>query len=283
MSEQEKPMDDKSYDLNKLFDFFEYWRKHTHPTEFYNEGWLLKVLVYAITDFGLTDHELYVNEKEQFFSEGLLRSPFLTNGTKNPFAESHTHADGAIGDFSIGNAKHKGLLELTGNKLNIFEAKINSGFSTGVTNASFFNQAARYIACITETIGKEKVLDDLSIGFYLVVPESQFEKKNKKNNDKMNFKEFLNEKHILDIVKRRVDQYKDEADYDERKEWLETKFKPVIEKLAINNLKPLFYEDIIAELKEYTFIDKIKDFYDLCLENNGLEKKYNNTDNIKSS
>ena len=238
MSEQEKPIDDKSYDLNKLFNFFEYWKKHTHPTEFYNEGWLLKVLVYAITDFGKTKNPLYVNEKEQFFSEGLLPSPFLTNGKKKPYAESHTHADGAIGNFTIGNDNTKGLLTLEGNKLFVFEAKINSGFSTGVTNAKFYNQAARYIACITETIGKEKVLDDLLIGFYLVVPKSQFEKKNKKNKDKMNFKEFLNEKHILETVEKRVDDYKDKV----KIEWLETKFRPVLEKIVI---KPLFYEDII--------------------------------------
>jgi hypothetical protein len=39
MSGQEKQIDDKSYNLNKL-------------------------LVFAITDFGKTDHELYVNEKD---------------------------------------------------------------------------------------------------------------------------------------------------------------------------------------------------------------------------
>lgn len=260
-------MDDKSYDLNKLFEFFEYWEKHTHPTEFYNEGWLLKVLVYAITDFGKTEHPLYVNEKEQFFSEGLLRSPFLTKGEKNPFAESHTHADGAIGKFIIGTDSTKGLLKLTGHKLNIFEAKINSGFSKNVTNASFYNQAARYVACIVETIDdadKIETLNDLSIGFYLVVPKDQFEKKNK------NFKKFIDRKHILDTVKRRVDQYKDEDDYEERIEWFETKFKPVLEKIVI---EPLFYEDIITKLEGYTYINEIKGFYDLCIEHNGLGKE----------
>jgi hypothetical protein len=62
-------MDDKSYDLNKLFEFFEYWKTYTYPTEFYNEGWLLKVLVYAITDFGLKYYELYVKKSVEFFSE----------------------------------------------------------------------------------------------------------------------------------------------------------------------------------------------------------------------
>lgn len=254
-------MDDKSYDLNKLFEFFEYWKKHTHPTEFYNEGWLLKVFVFAITDFGKTKHPLFVNEKEQFFSEGLLPSPFLTNGTKNPFAESHTHADGAIGDFNIGNNNTKGLLELKGDKLNIFEAKINSEFSKKVTNASFYNQAARYISCITETIDKAdklEILNDLSIGFYLVVPKDQFKKKK-------HFEEFLVKEHIADTVKKRVEQYENETDYEERIEWFETKFNPVLEKIVI---EPLFYEDIISELQDYKYIDEINNFYNSCIKCN---------------
>lgn len=253
-------MNAKSYDLNKLFEFFENWKKHTHPTEFYNEGWLLKVLVLAITDFGKTKHPLYVNESEKFFSEGLLPSPFLTQGKKNPFAESHTHADGAIGDFSIGNDKTKGLLELNGNKLNIFEAKINSGFSKNVTNAPFYNQAARYVACIAETIDKAdkiKVLDNLSIGFYLLLPKDKYETKN--------FKECLNREHILETVKQRVEQYKDEANYEKRKEWFETKFKPVLQKIVID---PLFYEYIISELQDYKYIDEINNFYKSCKECN---------------
>ena len=266
-------MSDKSYDLNKLFEFFEYWKKHTHPTEFYNEGWLLKVLVYAITDFGktehqLNDHPLYVNEKEQFFSEGLLTSPFLKNGKIKRLAESHTHADGAIGNFEIGSAKNKGLLKLTGNKLNIFEAKINSGFSTGVTNASFYNQAARYVACIAETVDKADkldVLDDLSLGFYLVVPVDQYEKKNKNDKNKMNLKELFNKKHILDTVEKRVGQYEKEADYNDRLDWFEAKFKLILKQLEV---EPLFYEDVIKELEGYKYYDEIQSFYDSC-------KKYN--------
>ncbi|TVZ23447.1 hypothetical protein JM84_2372 [Dokdonia sp. Hel_I_63] len=261
-------MSDKSYDLNKLFEFFEYWKKHTHPTEFYNEGWLLKVLVYAITDFGKIKHPLHVNKNEEFFSEGLLTSPFLKNGKIKRLAESHTHADGAIGNFEIGSAKNKGLLKLIGNKLNIFEAKINSGFSTGVTNASFYNQAARYVACIAETVdkaGKLETLDGLSLGFYLVVPVDQYEKKNKNDKNKMNLKELFNEKHILDTVEKRVDQYKDEDDYGDRKKWFETKFKPVLEKLVI---RPLYYEDVIEKLEGYKYYDEIQSFYDSC-------KKYN--------
>tara|TARA_A100000171_G_C2140531_1_gene155405 strand:- start:4722 stop:5510 length:789 start_codon:yes stop_codon:yes gene_type:complete len=262
MSEQEKRIDDKSYDLNKLFDFFEYWKAYTHPTEFYNEGWLLKLLVHAITDFGLKEHPLYVNEKDKFFSEGLLYSPFLQRFRGDPLAETHTHADGVIGNFEIGNVNSKGSLHFKGNKLNIFEAKINSGFSKKVSNATFYNQAARYVACIAKTIDeadKLEVLNDLSIGFYLVVPEDQYNKKKK------NFKKFLDKTDIFDRVKERVEQYKNEVDYEERIKWLQTKFNPVLEKTVI---KPLFYEEIISKLQDYKYIDEINNFYKSCIKYN---------------
>ena len=165
-----------NYDINKLFDFFEYWKEFTHPTEFYNEGWLLKVLVLAVTNSGLKAHPLFISEENKFFSEGLLPSPFLTKGKKNPFAESHTHADGVIGDFIIGNDKTKGSFHLIGDKISVFEAKINSGFSSKVTNAPSYNQSARYVACIVETLDiakKLENLDNLSIAFYLTVSKNQ--------------------------------------------------------------------------------------------------------------
>ncbi|WP_299385988.1 hypothetical protein [uncultured Lacinutrix sp.] len=259
-------MDDKSYDLNKLFDFFEYWNAYTHPTEFYNEGWLLKVLVYAITDFGLKENPLYVNEKEKFFSEGLLYSPFLQRFKGDSLAETHTHADGVIGNFEVGSDNSKGSLHLVGDKLNVFEAKINSEFSKKVTNASFYNQAARYVACIAETIDKAnklEVLNDLSVGFYLVVPKNQYKRKK-------TFANFLEKEHVLDTVEKRVGQYQNEADYEKRKEWLETKFKSVHKKIVIETL---FYEDIIKELEGYKYKDEINGFYETCKKYNKIKNK----------
>ncbi|MDI1318091.1 hypothetical protein [Flavobacterium sp.] len=254
------------YDINKLFEFFKYWKDYTHPTEFYNEGWLLKLVVLSVTDHAankveLRGHPLFVDHESKFFSEGLLFSPFLAKPGKKQFAESHTHADGVIGDFSIGNDKSKGSVHLKGNKLNVFEAKINSEFSKDVTNASFYNQAARYIACITETIDKAEkleVLNDLTIGFFLLVPKDQYKAKK-------SFEKFLDKKHIFETVKKRVDQYVKEDDYKERKEWFDKKFSPVLEKIDI---EPTFYEDIISDLKDYEFHYEINKFYESCLQYN---------------
>ncbi len=250
-----------NYDFNKAFNFFDYWKNFTQPTEFYNEGWLTRLLIFSITNHGIKRHDLYIKTNYEYFSEPLLYSPFLARTKKDPLAESFTHADSAIGEFKIGNNKNKGILELQGNDLKIIEAKINSEFSGGVTNAKFYNQSARYIACITETIDKAKkfnVLNDLTLGFYLTVPEKQFELKN-------SFKSALNKDYIFETVEKRVEQYKGEKEYNQKKLWLETKFRPVLEKIII---KPIFYEKIILELQEYKFVDKISAYYKMCLDYN---------------
>jgi len=251
----------KSYDINKFIDFFNNCKTFTHPTEFYNEGWLTRLLIFSITDFGLKEHKLYIQDNSKYFSESLLYSPFLARFNKDSLAERHTHADSAIGEFNIGNDNNKGSLKLKGNKLNIFEAKINSGFSKGVTNAKFYNQSARYIACITETIDKaNKInqLDKLSIGFYLIIPKKQYEKKH-------NFKELLDKKYIYETVKKRVEQYKGQDVYEKKTSWLDSTFQKVLDKITI---EPIFYENVISDLKEYKYYNKINDYYKKCIEYN---------------
>ena len=250
-----------NYDINNIFNFFEYWKEYTHPTEFYNEGWLLKLLAFSVTDYGLKDNVLFVNENDKFFSEALLYSPFLARTRKDPFAETHTHADGAIGNFTIGTDSSKGSLNLIGNKLNVFEAKISSEFSKKVSNALFYNQVARYVACIVDTIDKaEKIetLNDLTLGFYLTIPEVKYI-------EKKSFKKYLGKTHIFDTVKKRIEQYKGEDDFNKRKDWFEKKFIPVLENISI---EPIFYETIISELKGYKYINEIDKYYELCINYN---------------
>lgn len=256
----------ENIDILKLLEVFNYWKDFTQPTEFYCEGWLTRILIFSVTDYGLKEHDLYVNDNYKCFSESLLYSPFLarTGGNKS-LAEKFTYADSAIGEFEIG-VKNKGSLTLTGNNLKIIEAKIYSKFSSKVTNSNFYNQAARYIACITETIhraDKIKFINDLSISLYLVVPESQFYKEK-------TFEEYLSKKHIREMVEKRIEQYKVEECYDERKDWFNNDFSKVLDKIEI---KTIFYEDVISSLKEYKYYNEIKDYYNKCLTYNNRNHK----------
>lgn len=257
------------YNIKELFDFFSYWKDFTQPTEFYNEGWLTRLLIFSITDFGLKEHDLYIQDGCKYFSESLLYSPFLARFEKDPLAESFTHADSAIGEFQIGDDKNKGSLILTGNKLKIIEAKINSGFSKGVTNAKFYNQASRYIACIAETIDKaNKIsqLNKLSLDFYLILPETQYKGKHQ-------FEKFLDKDFIFETVTKRVEQYKKQNDFEKRLLWLESTFKDVLAQIVI---KPIFYENVISKLEKYRFYNEIKTYYELCKDYNKRNAVHNN-------
>ncbi|MNF84177.1 hypothetical protein D3C85_1027970 [compost metagenome] len=251
----------QNLDIFKLFEVFAFWQNYTQPTEFYCEGWLLRLLILSISDYGLKNHELYIKDNYNYFSEPLLYSPFLArSGGNKLLAERFTHADSAIGEFVVGD-KNKGSLSFTGNDLKIFEAKIYSKFSSKVTNSLFYNQVARYIACITETIlraDKINILDDLQIGFYLVLPKDQFSKTS-------TFKQFLNKEHIRKTVEKRIEQYRSETCYIERKKWFNNEFNMVLEKIEI---KPIFYEDIIVDLAGYKFYNEISNYYELCLKYN---------------
>ncbi len=250
-----------NYDINKLFDFFNYWKDFTQPTEFFCEGWLTRLMIFSVTDYGLKEHDLFIKPNNKYFSESLLYSPFLARFEKDPLAESFTHADSAIGEFQIGDGFNKGALKLIGNDLKIIEAKIFSEFSPKVTNANFYNQAARYIACITETIdraGKINQLNDLTISFYLIVPKKQYD-------EKKSYEVAMNKIKIHETVQKRVAQYKDESDYKKRKLWFDSKFKNLLDKIII---KPIFYEDVISDLHDYRFVKEIKEYYNMCLDYN---------------
>lgn len=251
----------KKYDIKNLLKFFEFWKDYTQPTEFYCEGWLTRLMIFSVTDHGLKNHDLFIKQNEKYFSEALLYSPFLARSKKDPLAESFTHADSAIGEFEIGDNVQKSALKFTGNNLKIIEAKIFSEFSKKVTNANFYNQSARYIACITETIdraGKINQLDDLNLSFFLIVPENYY-------NKKKSFKEMMNKRNICKTVEKRINQYDKELDYNDKKTWFESKFKKVLEKTSI---KPIFYEEILVDLEDYKFAKELNEYYQKCLKYN---------------
>lgn len=248
----------ENYDIKKLFDFFKYWKDFTQPTEFYCEGWLTRLMIFSVTDYGLNEHDLFIKHNSKYFSESLLYSPFLARSKKDSLAESFTYADSAIGEFQIGDDVNKGALKLIGNDLKIIEAKIFSEFSPKVSNANFYNQAARYIACITNTIERaDKInqLDDLSISFFLIVPQKHY-------NKKKSFDHSMNKENIFKTVEKRVNQYNQESDYDEKEIWLNTKFIKVLEKITI---KTIFYENVLNDLKGYRFERELNEYYQECL------------------
>jgi len=148
------------------------------PTDLYNEGWLLRIILDWFSKQEPTDHELSFSQDCSWFSEALLPSQFLARFRGDPLSESWTHADGIIGDIRIGRGgKADTSLDPEVTHLVVTEAKIFSKLSAGVKNASYFNQAARYAACIAELLSRadRKSVDLKRLGLYVLAPAETIE------------------------------------------------------------------------------------------------------------
>ncbi len=149
------------------------------PTLIYNEGWLLRLVLDWFSSHPVLDHLLAFSENARCFSEALLPSPFLPRHKGDHLGETWTHADGVIGHFQI-DGDHKAKISLLPNATQfvVLEAKLMSGFSTGVKNALDYDQAARNVACIAEVLHRANrpASDMKHLGFYVLAPERQIEK-----------------------------------------------------------------------------------------------------------
>ena len=203
------------------------------------------------------NHPLNFPESAKWFSEALLPSQFKPRLQKDHLGESRTHADGAIGHFLIGEQGKADLsLHKNASHLVIIEAKIFSKLSQGVTNAKYFNQAARTVACIAEILGHANIPPQkIKTGFYILAPESQI--------SSGIFNKEIQEASILKTVNRRVAEYGGEKD-----QWLADWFEPTLKNITLGCLS---WEKIIAEI---TMVDpalgiEIDEFYQHCIQFNG--------------
>jgi len=141
------------------------------PTDLYNEGWMLRLVLDWFSRNPDVDHDLKFGESSGWYSEALLPSAFLPRNRGDKLAESWTHADGVIGHFSIGeNGAGDLSLKENAKELVVTEAKMFSKLSNGVTNAKYFDQAARNVACIAE-LAKRASIAPFSfdnIAFYVI-------------------------------------------------------------------------------------------------------------------
>jgi hypothetical protein len=227
------------------------------PTILYNEGWLLRLDVDWFSSSGITDHPLSFPKDGHWFSEARLPSAFLPRKKGDPLAESHTNADGVIGQFMIGR-KGKTDLELLSNATHfvVIEAKLFSGLSKGVKNAKYYDQAARTVACMAQILScvDRKPKSITQLGFYVLAPSDQIESKT--------FTSHLDKQSINDKVKRRIKPYDRELD-----EWFNDWFIPTLEKIEIRSIS---WEAVLDTInKEDSEIGgSLFEYYSLCLRFN---------------
>ena len=228
------------------------------PTDLYNEGWMLRLVLDWLSAHPGLDHDLAFAPTDKWYAEALLPSAFQARYSGDILAEARTHADGVIGDFVIG-ADRKGDLSLTPDAARIIvtEAKMFSKLSTGTRNARYFDQAARNVACIAELINRARISPDkfTAIGFYVLAPAAQIQ-------DGV-FARHMSPGIILDVVKQRVAEYQDPS----KDKWLTDRFMPVLQKLRIREIA---WEEMISLITEHDqpFGAEIDAFYKKCIKYN---------------
>lgn len=238
------------------------------PTEIYNEGWLLKILLHEYSKHPEIDSPLRFYPGADWYSEAMLPTRFKARYQGDKQAESRTNADGVIGHIKVGE-KGKADLELDKDtkQFTVIEAKMNSPLSKGTTKAKDFDQAARNVACMVEVLtcydeelNKPVLCKDKieHLSFVLIAPKAEI--------DSGKFDEFMAKCNIKDKVKKRAYDYKDRAedktDSELYIEWHEKCFSTVIDSIEII---PLSWESAIEKLPKS---DEINDFYQKCKEYN---------------
>lgn len=237
-------------------------------TLLYNEGWLLRlVLDWFANHRSKVQHLLSFQPGARWFSEALLPSQFFASARGDRLAEGWTHADGVIGHVAIGSAA------LADTRLNpdaeqfvVTEAKLFSPLSSGVRHASYYDQAARNVACMAEVLCRAGRRPESlrSLAFLVVAPGAQI--------DLGLFKALLSRESIRAKVSRRIGEYEPERQ-GAKKRWMEEWFLPTLEHAQVMALS---WEDILEHMEQadglYAVAD-LKAFYSRCLEFNRLQEQ----------
>ena len=232
------------------------------PTVLYNEGWLLRSSLDWFADHPDVSHELAVPAGARWYSEALLQSPFLARWRGDPLTETYTHADGAVGQFRIGDSGAGDLaLDKQASHFVVLEAKLNSKLSSGIKNAPGYDQAARNVACMGHIIATASCqLDHIkTIGFFVVAPSSQIEKDV--------FSEQLAKPSIREKVACRVAAYDDE----ERNTWFAERFVPMLDLIRIDTVSWESVRESIGAV-DGAAGRAFEVFYSRCLKYNLLQR-----------
>jgi hypothetical protein len=233
------------------------------PTVLYNEGWMLRLLLDWFARQPASGHLLDFTEGSRWYSEALIPPAFLARKRGDKFAESWTHADGVIGHFEIGKGKNRDTdltLRPDATTLKVLEAKMRSKLSKGIKNASYYNQAARYIACIAEILrlAHRSPVSMISVSFYVIAPKSQIERGF--------FSDELSKESVKSIVEKRVNEHDIEHKTDKIK-WFQDWFVPTLEKTDVQTIS---WEEILLYVNEKNSVigDELSLFYQKCLQYN---------------
>jgi len=224
------------------------------PTTIYNERWLLRLMLDWFSAHPIEGHPLNVTEKGRWFSEVLLPTTFTGSGKAARLAETSTHVDAVVGHFDVGtNGKADLSLQPDAKHLVVLEAKIFSGLSPGVTNAKYFDQAARTVACIAEVLRRaDRPPSDLSrLCYYVLAPQVQIARNV--------FEKAMSRSSINRKVKKRVNEFGVK-----KEKWYKDWFQPTLQQIEVGTLS---WEELLHTIGEHdaSSAASIQWFYLQCI------------------
>jgi hypothetical protein len=227
------------------------------PTELYCEGWLLRIILDWYASHEANGDPLAFAGHARWFSEAQLPSAFRPRKRGDPLGESRSHADGVIGHFTIDRETRAGiLLDPQATCFIVLEAKIFSGLAAGIKHVKDYNQAARSIACMAETLSRaDRHASAVNrLAFYVLAPRQQIAKGI--------FTRAINPELVDTGVQARVRDYGGAKDAWYAEWFLPTRQQTQIEALA--------WEDVIASIaaRDPVAGDEIGAFYAQCLRFN---------------
>ena len=227
------------------------------PAVLYNESWLLRLVLDWFHSHGGDRYPLSPRPRARWFSEAWLPSAFLPRFRSDPLAESRTHADGVIGQFTIGDPGTAGLaLEPDADQFVVVEGKLFARFSAGVKNAPYYDQAARSVACMAEALRRVErdPAEMTDLAYLLIAPRARV--------DDGVFVWDASPDAIRRKVRRRVEEYAGERDG-----WFRDWFEPT---LARVDIRCLTWEDVVEAIAFHHPADGqlIDSFYGECLRFN---------------
>jgi hypothetical protein len=229
------------------------------PTQLYNEGWLLRLVLDWLDRHQEVEHPLSFFPGSRWYSEALLPSRFMPRTRGDKLAEKHTHADGLIGHFDIASGvRGDARVRAGAEQLIVIEAKMGSGLSSRTKNALDYDQAARNVACIAHMLAAADVppTSIQRLGFYVLAPGSQI--------DCGVFADLVTKPSVQRKVLARAGAYVGVGDHDA---WFEKWFLPTLEHIELCGMS---WEAVLAELPAGESVDYIRSFYAQCLRFNPL-------------
>jgi hypothetical protein len=224
------------------------------PTVLYEEGWMLWLVLDWFSRNRGVAHPLAIDAGSRWYSEALLTSVFLSRRRGDPHGESHTHADGVIGQFTFDPSSRAGLcLDQAASVFKVIEAKMFSALSRRTTHAPGYNQAARTVACMAETLcrANRSPRGMADIGFYVLAPEQQIELGL--------FRDLMRPESIAAVVRARAEGHEEP-----KVDWFETAFQPMLANMTLACLSWEGIVDFITDI-DRDFGLELGEYYAQCL------------------